>query len=59
MGTRAGFYAENLLSYSHQAKEEGSLPLPVGKDHKFAPVSLGVSTAERHTSPFPMTGSNR
>lgn len=40
---RGGFYAENLLSYAHQAKEEGVLPLPIGQQHKFAPVALGVS----------------
>ncbi|KAI9369556.1 hypothetical protein BJX61DRAFT_518933 [Aspergillus egyptiacus] len=38
---RSGFYAENLLIYSKQAQEEGKLPLPVGKDNKFAPISLG------------------
>ncbi|KAK2813643.1 hypothetical protein FQN50_000041 [Emmonsiellopsis sp. PD_5] len=38
---RAGFYAENLLLYAPQAKEEGVLPLPVGKDNKFAPIALG------------------
>ncbi|KAK7429914.1 hypothetical protein QQZ08_003536 [Neonectria magnoliae] len=38
---RAGFYAENLLLYAHQAKEEGILPLPIGEKHKFAPVALG------------------
>ncbi|PYH43064.1 NAD(P)-binding protein [Aspergillus saccharolyticus JOP 1030-1] len=38
---RPGFYAENLLLYSRQAQEEGLLPLPVGKDHKFAPIALG------------------
>ncbi|PGH13134.1 hypothetical protein AJ79_03841 [Helicocarpus griseus UAMH5409] len=38
---RAGFYAENLLLYAPQAKEEGKLPLPVGKQHKFAPMALG------------------
>jgi len=37
---RAGFYAENLLNYSPQAKE-GSLPLPIGPNHKFAPIALG------------------
>ncbi|PMD25982.1 NAD(P)-binding protein [Hyaloscypha hepaticicola] len=37
---RAGFYAENLLNYSPQAKE-GILPLPIGPNHKFAPVALG------------------
>ncbi|KAL0933607.1 uncharacterized protein CTRU02_210406 [Colletotrichum truncatum] len=38
---RAGFYAENLLLYAPQAKEEGVLPLPIGENHKFAPVALG------------------
>jgi len=38
---RAGFYAENLLLYSEQAKGEGVLPLPIGENHKFAPVALG------------------
>ncbi|KAL4866552.1 hypothetical protein BDV12DRAFT_210397 [Aspergillus spectabilis] len=38
---RAGFYAENLLLYSRQAQEEGILPLPVGQNHKFAPIALG------------------
>lgn len=38
---RAGFYAENLLLYAPQAKEEGVLPLPIGDSHKFAPVALG------------------
>ncbi|KAH8800408.1 hypothetical protein F5884DRAFT_810222 [Xylogone sp. PMI_703] len=37
---RAGFYAENLLNYSPQAKE-GILPLPIGNSHKFAPIALG------------------
>ncbi|KAF3071353.1 hypothetical protein CFAM422_006199 [Trichoderma lentiforme] len=40
---RAGFYAENLLLYSEQAKADGVLPLPIGESHKFAPVALGVS----------------
>ena len=39
----AGFYAENLLLYSEQARTEGVLPLPIGDMHKFAPVALGVS----------------
>lgn len=47
---RAGFYAENLLLYSPQAKEKGALPLPVGRDHKFPPVSLGVSETSYCTS---------
>ncbi|CEJ56614.1 Putative Prestalk A differentiation protein A [Penicillium brasilianum] len=38
---RAGFYAENLLLYSDQAQAEGVLSLPIGKDHKFAPIALG------------------
>jgi len=38
---RAGFYAENLLLYSQQARNEGILPLPIGESHKFAPVALG------------------
>ncbi|KAL3462099.1 hypothetical protein BJX64DRAFT_259622 [Aspergillus heterothallicus] len=37
---RRGFYAENLLLYSRQAQEEGTLPIPVGKDHKFAPMAM-------------------
>jgi len=37
---RAGFYAENLLNYSPQLKQ-GSLPLPIGSNHSFAPVALG------------------
>lgn len=40
---RPGFYAENHLLYSRQAQEEGTLPLPVGTKHKFAPIALGVS----------------
>ncbi|KAK0733551.1 hypothetical protein B0T26DRAFT_669954 [Lasiosphaeria miniovina] len=38
---RAGFYAENLLLYSEQAKVESVLPLPIGESNKFAPVALG------------------
>ncbi|RHZ45589.1 SDR family oxidoreductase [Aspergillus thermomutatus] len=38
---RAGFYAENLLLYSEQAQNEGILPLPIGSNHKFAPIALG------------------
>jgi hypothetical protein len=34
---------ENLLVYGPQAKKEGVIPLPVGENHKFAPVALGVS----------------
>jgi hypothetical protein len=42
---RAGFYAENLLAYAPQAKEEGYIPIPIGREHKFPPVALGVSLA--------------
>lgn len=46
---RAGFYAENLLLYSEQAHNEGLLPLPIGENHKFAPVALGdVSLVAAH-----------
>ncbi|KOS43182.1 hypothetical protein ACN38_g5894 [Penicillium nordicum] len=38
---RAGFYAENLLLYSQHAQEEGVLPIPLGSNHKFAPIALG------------------
>jgi uncharacterized protein YbjT (DUF2867 family) len=37
----AGFYAENLLLYHKQSQNSGKLPLPIGKNHKFAPVALG------------------
>jgi len=46
---RAGFYAENLLLYSQQAQTEGILPLPIGRNHKFAPISLGdISQVAAH-----------
>ncbi|KAE9377468.1 putative NmrA-like family domain-containing protein [Stipitochalara longipes BDJ] len=38
---RAGFYMENLLVYGLQAREESTLPLPIGENHKFAPIALG------------------
>lgn len=38
---RAGFYAENLLLYTEEAQAQGKLPLPIGPNHKFAPVALG------------------
>jgi len=38
---RAGFYAENILLYAPQVIEEKVLPLPIGPNHKFAPVALG------------------
>lgn len=38
---RAGYYAENLLLYSPQAQEDQILPLPIGENHKFAPIALG------------------
>lgn len=40
----AGFYAENLLLYAPQAKDEKILPIPIGRNHKFAPIALGVSS---------------
>lgn len=43
---RAGFYAENLLLYSQQAQKEGAIPLPIGRQHKFAPISLGVGDSK-------------
>ena len=38
---RAGYYAENLLLCNTKIQESGTLPLPIGKNHKFAPVALG------------------
>jgi len=38
---RAGFYMENLLVYSPQAKNDKTIPLPIGENHKFAPIALG------------------
>ncbi|KAI0142693.1 hypothetical protein GGR57DRAFT_485794 [Xylariaceae sp. FL1272] len=38
---RAGFYAENLLLYAPQAQNDKTIPIPIGHDHKFAPVALG------------------
>ncbi|KAI1325295.1 NAD(P)-binding protein [Xylariaceae sp. FL0255] len=38
---RAGFYAENLLIYAPQAQEEGTIPIPIGEHHSFAPIALG------------------
>lgn len=38
---RAGFYAENLLLYSPQAKNDGTITAPLGHNHSFAPVALG------------------
>lgn len=38
---RAGFYAENLLNYAPQVQQEGILPIPIGKNHLFAPIALG------------------
>ncbi|KAL2267089.1 hypothetical protein VTJ83DRAFT_4366 [Remersonia thermophila] len=46
---RAGFYAENLLLYTEQARNEGLLPLPIGDKHKFAPIALGdISLVAAH-----------
>jgi hypothetical protein len=47
----AGFYAENLLLYAPQAQSEGVLPLPIGKNHKFAPVALGVCLVIKYNDP--------
>ena len=38
----AGFYMENLLNYSTQLQNESIIPLPIGDNHKFAPIALGV-----------------
>ncbi|KID99363.1 NAD(P)-binding protein, partial [Metarhizium majus ARSEF 297] len=53
---RAGFYAENLLLYAPQAKEEGILPLPIGESHKFAPVALG---GVAHVAAHVLTGKGK
>ncbi|TWU70528.1 hypothetical protein ED733_000864 [Metarhizium rileyi] len=53
---RAGFYAENLLLYAPQAKEEGILPLPIGESHKFAPVALGDIS---HVAAHVLTGKGK
>ncbi|KAF7532798.1 hypothetical protein G7054_g7626 [Neopestalotiopsis clavispora] len=46
---RAGFYAENILLYAPQATQEALLPLPIGSNHKFAPVALGdVANVSAH-----------
>ncbi|KAK3068307.1 hypothetical protein LTR53_014237 [Teratosphaeriaceae sp. CCFEE 6253] len=50
---RASFYAENLLLYAPQIKEQGLLPIPIDKDHKFAPVALGLMIV---TGPMLATG---
>ncbi|OAA72931.1 NAD(P)-binding domain protein [Akanthomyces lecanii RCEF 1005] len=53
---RAGFYAENLLLYEKMAKEESTLALPIGENHKFAPVALGdVANVAAHV----LTGSGK
>ena len=30
-----------LFRYNQQSQSDGKLPLPIGPDHKFAPVALG------------------
>ncbi|KAK5692729.1 hypothetical protein LTR17_025323 [Elasticomyces elasticus] len=46
---RAGFYAENLFLYAVQIKEQGLLPIRIGKDHKFTPVaSADVAQVAAH-----------
>jgi len=37
---RPGFYAENLLLYAPQARDDNVLPLPIGDNHTFAPMAL-------------------
>ncbi|KAF2833632.1 hypothetical protein CC86DRAFT_12549 [Ophiobolus disseminans] len=36
---RAGFYAENILTYAPQAQKDAILPLPMGTSHLIAPVA--------------------
>ena len=43
---RPGFYAENLLLYAPQMLAEKSIPLPIGGNHKFAPMAMRVSENE-------------
>lgn len=38
---RAGLYAEALLLCQKQIRESGKLRLPIGEEHKFAPLALG------------------
>ncbi|KAF2127368.1 NAD(P)-binding protein [Dothidotthia symphoricarpi CBS 119687] len=38
---RAGFYAENFLTFAPQAQKDGILPIPIGTNHLMAPVALG------------------
>jgi uncharacterized protein YbjT (DUF2867 family) len=37
----AGYYAENLLLYEKDVKNNGLLRLPIGDVNSFAPVALG------------------
>ncbi|KAG9775437.1 hypothetical protein KCU88_g5116, partial [Aureobasidium melanogenum] len=37
---RPGFYAENLLLYTPQMQEEQIIPIPMGNNHKFAPMAM-------------------
>jgi uncharacterized protein YbjT (DUF2867 family) len=39
---RPGFYAENLLLYAPQILQEKVVPLPIGGNHKFAPMAMQV-----------------
>lgn len=39
---RAGFFAENLLLYAPQLMEDKTIPLPIGENHKFAPMAIRV-----------------
>lgn len=49
---RPGFYAENLLLYATQMMEEKSIPLPIGENHKFAPMALQVCQNPPLNPPF-------
>ena len=37
---RPGFYAENLLLYTQQMQQEQTIPIPIGQNHKFAPMAM-------------------
>jgi hypothetical protein len=46
---RPGFYAENLLLYTPQMMQEKIIPLPIGGNHKFAPMAMVVSRKHRNS----------
>lgn len=41
---RPGFYAENLLLYAPQMQEDQTIPIPMGENHKFAPMAVKVGS---------------